>query len=269
VAIASNAGPSRAGRLKPALHIGDFGGWRRRTARACGGHVGRHGRLTYLATVSVIISADPRDFPDGPVPAGPPHWADDGSAANDDMTWRERLSDPWYVLPISVLAGAVLALSLAIALEPDDNLPAQLAAAFEPTAEPTVTPTPTPDPGALIRDERRRLDLFAVKLALEAYYRDHGAFPYSSPGVQTLCVYEDADAGCKLRPYLDPIPVDVLGDPVNNGYWYESDGLTYTLYAAMETNVGIDESSCPSPRPERLAKAFALLCIPGGPPGPP
>lgn len=226
-------------------------------------------RLTYRAGVSVIISAGLRDFPDGPWRPRASHCPGDGSATTEDMTWRERLSDPWYVLPISVLAGAVLALSLAIALEPDDNLSAQLAAAFEPTTEPTVTPTPTPDPGALIRDERRRLDLFAVKLALEAYYRDHGAFPYSTPGVQTLCVYEDADAGCKLRPYLDPIPVDVLGDPLNNGYWYESDGLTYTLYAAMETNVGIDESSCPSPRPERLQKAFALLCIPGGPPGPP
>lgn len=37
------------------------------------------------------------------------------------MTWRDRLTDPWYILPIAVLAGAVLALSLAIVLEPDED----------------------------------------------------------------------------------------------------------------------------------------------------
>ncbi len=184
------------------------------------------------------------------------------------MTWYDRFTDPWYVLPLSVLVGAVLALSLAMALHPENDIRAQLTEMFEPTPTPEPTVEPTPEPGALIRDARRRLDILSIKVALEEYYRDHEAFPYTTPGVQTLCVYEDADAGCKLRPYLDPLPVDVLGDPLNNGYWYESDGMTYMLYASMETKEGVDESSCPDPRPEALAKVKVLMCVPGGPPGP-
>jgi hypothetical protein len=180
------------------------------------------------------------------------------------MSWRTRLSDPWYVLPISVLAGAVLALSLAIALEPDNDLEPNLA-----TAVATATPhDPTPDAATALRETRRRIDLLEVKAALDAYHEDHGAYPFTTPGIQPLCVDEEMDAGCLLRPYLDPLPVDPLGAPAVNGYWYESDGESHVLYARMETSEGIDPSTCPSPLAPRFADAVAMLCIPGGAPSP-
>jgi hypothetical protein len=94
-------------------------------------------------------------------------------------------------------------------------------------------PQPTPPPTPALRDERRRRDLDVLHVALLAYADQEGTFPVT-PNVQSLCVYKADDVGCKLTKVLDLLPED----PSGRGYWYRSDGETFTLYAQLETGVG-------------------------------
>jgi 4-amino-4-deoxy-L-arabinose transferase-like glycosyltransferase len=126
-----------------------------------------------------------------------------------------------------------------------------------PTFEPT--PTLTPRPGGADRDRARLSDLQRVQQALEAYKRKHGSYPGTGGGVQTLCVYKDEDVGCKLKEFLPDIPVDPLGEPTTTGYFYSSDGKTYTIYAERETETA---PGCPD-HPEHLAQLGPLMCVKG------
>jgi hypothetical protein len=186
------------------------------------------------------------------------------------ISWRDRLTDPWYVLPVCALAGAVLALALAIALEPDNGVTNSLVIAADAThggaAAETPAVTPTPDPMAHYHDLGRGIDAYKITQASFRYYQDHQSYPFGAPGVHTLCADKAADAGCKFEPYLGPVPMDPRGNSVANGYWYQSDGLSYTLYMSMESGEGLDDSSCPSPRPKELADIAHLYCANVGPP---
>ena len=88
------------------------------------------------------------------------------------LGWRDRLTDPWYVLPMCVLAGAVLALALAMALQPDDDSVGKSVIA----ASSTPASTPTPDPMARYHDLGRGIDAFKIVNASFQYYRDNKVY---------------------------------------------------------------------------------------------
>jgi hypothetical protein len=178
-------------------------------------------------------------------------------------TWRDRLTDPWYVLPLCALAGAVLALSLAIVLEPNNSISnsTSVAAGVTPAA------TPTPDAAAPAGDVARGADAYKIAAAAFSYYRDHRAFPFTAGGgIEPLCADATTDAGCKFSAYVNPVPVDPRGTPGVNGYWYQSDGLGATLYMSLESGESLGGSPCLEQRPPQLAQVAHLYCLKIGPP---
>jgi hypothetical protein len=134
-----------------------------------------------------------------------------------------------------------------------------------PTVTPTVMPTLTMEAGpvAHMRDNTRKSDLLEMKEALGQYRREEKEYPSTSGNVQTACNYTDIDALCALDDFLDPFPVDPLGDPGKNGYWYASDGKTYLLIAAMEAPENASpKDACPEAVKDFVGKGN-LLCLPG------
>src|SRR3972149_1309753 len=83
--------------------------------------------------------------------------------------------------------------------------------------------------GAGERDANRLRDLARIGAALGEYARQNGSYPSTDAKLQTLCTYEAIDAGCKLKRVLADLPADPNGK--NNGYWYISDGASFTLMA--------------------------------------
>ncbi len=102
------------------------------------------------------------------------------------------------------------------------------------TTVPALTATPA-GPGSAERDQTRIGDLMKTVAALQQYHQQNGEYPSTGGNIQTLCTYQDIDAGCKLKGLLDPIPQDPLGSSVINGYWYVSDGTSYTVMAGLES----------------------------------
>lgn len=140
--------------------------------------------------------------------------------------------------------------------------------------EPTVTPTlppgaPTPRPVPTFapgvagdpaeRDQERRLDLIRLAGAADAVRADTGAYPTTGNNVQTICAYQNADVGCAFADVLGEIPIDPLGDPIRNGYWYSSDGQTARFYASLEGDV--PESELCDTDDVELGKHANVICI--------
>ncbi|MGB2695731.1 MAG: hypothetical protein WBD55_11185, partial [Dehalococcoidia bacterium] len=133
-----------------------------------------------------------------------------------------------------------------------------------------MLPTPTStspgppsanDGGSGKRDEQRLRDLTIVADALDLYYLRHERYPVAV-GLQSLCRYEDLDAGCQLGEVIDPIPQD----PSPQGlYWYQSDGATFTLFVALDSVP--PTSDCPDSLPRAVQHSENLYCLPGSPPG--
>ncbi len=122
---------------------------------------------------------------------------------------------------------------------------------------PTPVPTATPDPAeAQRRDEQRRADLEAIRGALEQYRQEHDEYPLAE-NVQSFCTYP-FDSGCAVEEFLSPLPKDPKPDAT---YWYSSDGASFYLYAAMETDAG--PSGCPDPLPGHFAGVPNLYCVRG------
>ncbi|MCI0855278.1 MAG: glycosyltransferase family 39 protein [Chloroflexi bacterium] len=110
--------------------------------------------------------------------------------------------------------------------------------AEDPTLVPTsVTTTPEE------RDEIRKTEMEEIQAVLAQYAQQNGSYPNTDNQVQSLCAYTSLDVGCDLKS-VGPIPVDPLGEPIQNGYWYRSDGRSYTLIALRETELGAP-SMCP------------------------
>ncbi len=109
-------------------------------------------------------------------------------------------------------------------------------------------------------DDQRVADLAAIALALEQYHEANDAYPLAE-GLQSLCQYQDLDAGCALIEFLDPLPSDPKGQ---RGYWYLSDGVTYTVFAQMEDPRSSPE--CPDVAPGGLEGIQQLYCVRGGVP---
>lgn len=131
-----------------------------------------------------------------------------------------------------------------------------------PTAQPRPTVAGTVSGTPATRDLQRRNDLLILFDALNQWERERGEYPFTSGNIQSLCGFKEIDVGCKLREILgSETPVDPLGDPVNNGYWYASDGRTFVLYASLEEDVP-DEQECPTDNVD-LRKKPDLICLRG------
>ena len=122
-----------------------------------------------------------------------------------------------------------------------------------------VRPTATTGPGAEQRDAVRQQDLEAIQEALAEYREENGSYPDTGGGVQSLCVFAELDAACALRDFLGPLPQDPLGNGPNDGYWYQSTGAEFTVYALRES---AQLTECPE-QPAHLARFDSLLCVQG------
>ncbi len=171
-------------------------------------------------------------------------------------------------LPYVPIASAILVVLIALALDltlgaptnaqpqnqaqsPDVVRATVEAAPVSPTPwAPAATEIPTPGPTAIPaivaqeRDQTRLSDLYKIGVALEQYKADKGEFPSNNNNVQSGCSYKDLDALCKIKDYLDPIPTDPDGNPVTNGYWYVSDGKTFTLIAGVDSPADASPEKC-------------------------
>ena len=168
-----------------------------------------------------------------------------------DFDWRKlKLYIP--VIAAVIIIAAVLLTDIAIggpdkaevqnlAPSPEEARATADASPYTPAPyvpPPTETPTPGPTPispeEAQARDQQRIRDLISIAQALQKYHDKEGAYPSTNDNIQSLCVFRDLDALCALEEYLDPLPVDPLGDPLEDGYWYKSDGKTFMLIAAVD-----------------------------------
>jgi hypothetical protein len=198
-------------------------------------------------------------------PESPPEGGGDPDVIRLDLRW---------ILPIGGLAAIIFTIiflelcgredvdEAVTAPEPVDTATAQTPAGTStPGPSPTAgaaTATTVSEPGEDQRDVTRQQDLAAIAAALTQYEGDNGSFPTTDGNVQSLCAFEN-DGGCELSEVLDPIPGDPLGDPGTNGYWYRSDGATYTLWAQRETDQG---EEC-ADHPDHLEDFDSLYCLSG------
>ena len=143
---------------------------------------------------------------------------------------------------------------------------------FVPTLAPIATPTPplvvtaTPslEADALARDAERLREMLLLYAALAEYRDRFGEYPDTNANIQTMCAYKELDKGCDLKKVLDDdeegILEDPLGEPVGNGYWYASDGESYTIWMIREGPGNPGEPVCPEVIPHLKDKG-ALFCI--------
>lgn len=193
------------------------------------------------------------------------------------IAWLRSLK--WPIIAPVALIGVVLLFVLAFDLaHTGEAKPPALAGALgtpvrgtlvPPTAtpigaRPTVVARPTV-PGSVAgtpatRDQdRRNLLLIAIDGLNKLKARD-GQYPSTGGNIQTLCAYKDLDKGCALKDVIPAgVPVDPLGDPVRNGFWYQSDGTYVKLYASMEQDLP-DDQRCPTDNVD-LKKKPNLYCV--------
>ncbi|MGA2285993.1 MAG: type II secretion system protein GspG [Dehalococcoidia bacterium] len=168
-----------------------------------------------VITVIVIIVALALEGPTNATPhnqARPPE--------GDQVSRKERRKWLPYAPVALVILVIVVALAFHLALGGSTN------AAPQNQAQP---------PEVRARDQMRASDLYRIGVALDQYRNDKGEFPSTHGNIQSGCNYPDLDVLCKIKDYLDPIPSDPTGDPVDNGYWYVSDGTTFTLIAGVDS----------------------------------
>lgn len=98
-------------------------------------------------------------------------------------------------------------------------------------------------PGAAERDAERRSELALLAAALVDYKAEKGSYPGTNNNVQSACIYEEMDALCRFKSELGAGTfVDPFGDAHEHGYWYASDGESFTLYAVLEQAPGPEET---------------------------
>ncbi len=119
---------------------------------------------------------------------------------------------------------------------------------------------------ALARDAQRLEDLALLQAALSEYRDRFDEYPDTGGSVQTICAYSELDKGCDLKKVLDDeeegILEDPLGEPLVNGYWYASDGQTYSIWMLREGPGNAGDPVCPEVIPH-LEKVGPLFCVTG------
>lgn len=200
-----------------------------------------------------------------------------------------RLISPFRRPPaqLALLGGLLGAIVLAVvftdvATGGDTESPPALGASIEVTPGtrtvivPTLAPIETPAPAlaasatpssaadALARDTQRLQNLAQLSAALEEYRDRFDGYPDTDGNVQTMCAYEDLDKGCDLKEVLGDegagILSDPLGEPVVNGYWYASDGGSYTIWMLREGPGNPGDPICPESNPH-LQEKGPLFCV--------
>jgi 4-amino-4-deoxy-L-arabinose transferase-like glycosyltransferase len=112
-------------------------------------------------------------------------------------------------------------------------------------------------------DARRRSDLRGIAEALDGYRQEHGAYPSTNGNVQTACAYPTLDRLCVLEGRTgDAKLVDPRGHATELGYWYMSDGSSFTLFATLE-KPPTQAERC-TPVPESLRQKPNVLCLRSG-----
>ena len=118
------------------------------------------------------------------------------------------------------------------------------------------------EPGASQRDLVRRQDLLDIAGALAEFERLTGRFPDTGGVIAVGCAGGAIGELCRFQ---DELGVETLADargrPFTYGYWYQSDGATFTLYAAFELPI-LQEESCRIPEPT-LSDEPHVFCMHG------
>jgi hypothetical protein len=173
------------------------------------------------------------------------------------------LRDPMYAIPVAALvcaaitAASFLLFSSEGSAEVSQVPPQATATAAAPTAtRPAANATSEPSYGDVLADTQRLLDLAKVRDVLESYFDERGSYPSTSGEFSTLCE-TPADAGCELLS-IDPSVPEGYNDEL---FWYQSDGVTYTLFARVA--VAPAASDCPDEVPPALDGEH-VSCIRGG-----
>jgi hypothetical protein len=193
------------------------------------------------------------------------------------IAWLTSLR--WNVLlPVAALAAALAAV-LAFDLRTSGQAePPKLVGALGSPVRGTIVPltatpvgarpavTPRPTVGGSVagtpatRDVTRRNNLLIALDGFHTLKERSGSFPTTNGNIQTLCAYKEVDQGCKLAQVLPAgVPMDPLGDPLQNGFWYQSDGTYVKLYASLEQPVPPDQQ-CPTDNVD-LKKKQNLICV--------
>ncbi|MDZ4278760.1 MAG: hypothetical protein U1B78_06450 [Dehalococcoidia bacterium] len=203
-----------------------------------------------------------------------PHWWCYGSVLwtnspelDGDVVWAERQGDENDIALLEYYEGRTLYVanyntgSIFRATEAEllgqvEDVPEEPGQVPAPEAE-----TPAQTQSAEERDQIRRGHLEQLRMALEEYAQEEGEYPDTGGQLQTVCVYEDLDAGCVLASVLPDLPEDPLGEPQKNGYWYVSDGESYVLEARQE-ELEVADGVCPEDVPRR-ENVGTIYCVQG------
>ena len=110
-------------------------------------------------------------------------------------------------------------------------------------------------------------ELASLQSALADYFDRFDEYPSTGGGVQTMCAYIELDVGCEVKKVLDDdeegLLWDPLGEPLKNGYWYASDGKTYTIWALREGPENAADPVCTGQVPPHLQGQSSLFCVSG------
>ena len=118
------------------------------------------------------------------------------------------------------------------------------------------------EPGAAERDLARRGDLLRIAAALAEFERLTGRFPSTGGVIAVGCASGTIGELCQFQDELGVETLaDVRGGAFRWGYWYQSDGATFTLYAAFELPILQDES-CRTAGPALIAEPH-VFCMQG------
>ena len=165
-------------------------------------------------------------------------------------------------LIVVILAAGALAPPTTQGAAPQTSRPQQSAPVSQPVAlstrEPLQVATAEGQGDAAARDARRLSDLQAIATALQSYNEKKKAYPETGGRLQTGCVYESIDKLCELRPDVGLERLRDARGANTFGYWYISDGRTYTIIASLEAPSEAGDPCPPAAAPLRAANVFCL-----------
>ena len=99
------------------------------------------------------------------------------------------------------------------------------------------------EPGAEERDAQRRRDLLDIATVLAAYESRTGLLPTTEGRADIGCAYTGLGQLCQFLGELDAETfTDPRGRALRYGYWYESDGDSFTIYASLESPLTPEEA---------------------------
>ena len=170
-------------------------------------------------------------------------------------------NDPMNRDVIAGLLDAYPSADVEIIYYPDDSDTVAAYALLFPDGAP-ILDTFVQLEGAAERDGQRRDDLLEISSVLEEYENSTGFFPATGGEVQAGCIHDGIDALCVIAPILRDSLVDPRGDG-QHGYWYWSDGSSFTLFALFEQPLR-SEDRCSVPNEPAFAGRDDIYCVTGG-----